>query len=190
MDPWFGKGAVLAASVVLVAIRAPHGHRSTRVPVAESRKGRAEKVLLALAWISFLVPVVWIASPWLDFADYPLHPAAWGAGVAAFAAGLWLFHRSHADLGTNWSITLELREGHRLVTEGVYRRMRHPMYTALLLFSLGQALCGANWIAGPAYLVVMVPLVLMRLGPEEAMMRSRFGDGWDAYAAKTPRLIP
>jgi protein-S-isoprenylcysteine O-methyltransferase Ste14 len=45
--------------------------------------------------------------------------------------GLWLFYRSHADLGTNWSITLEIREQHRLITQGVYRRIRHPMYSAL-----------------------------------------------------------
>ena len=190
MDPWFGEGAVIAASVALVAIRAPHGNRSMKVPVAESRKGAAEKVLLTFAWISFLVPIVWIASPWLDFADYPLPPAAYAAGIACFAGGLWLFHRSHADLGTNWSITLELREGHRLVTQGVYARVRHPMYSSLFLYAAGQALCAPNWIAGPAYLAVMVPLVLMRLGPEEAMMRARFGAEWDAYAARTPRLIP
>jgi protein-S-isoprenylcysteine O-methyltransferase Ste14 len=38
---------------------------------------------------------------------------------------VWLFWRSHADLGRNWSPSLELREGHELVTEGVYRYVRH-----------------------------------------------------------------
>jgi protein-S-isoprenylcysteine O-methyltransferase Ste14 len=190
LHPWFGKGAVIGASVALIAIRAPHGNRSTKVPVAENRKGRAEVVLLTFAWVSFFVPFAWMASPWLDAADYPLHPAAFAAGVACFAAGLWLFHRSHADLGTNWSITLQIREGHRLVTGGVYRRIRHPMYSALFLYAIGQALSAPNWIAGPCYLAVMVPLVLMRLGPEEAMMRARFGAEWDAYAARTGRLIP
>jgi protein-S-isoprenylcysteine O-methyltransferase Ste14 len=190
LHPWFGKGVVIAAAVALVAIRAPHGNRSMKVPVAESRKGRTETILLTFAWISFFVPLLWMASPLLDAADYPLHTASFATGVACYGAGLWLFHRSHADLGTNWSITLEVREGHRLVTEGVYRRVRHPMYSALLLFSLGQALSGANWIAGPAYLAVMLPLVALRLGPEEAMMRAKFGAEWDAYAARTPRLIP
>jgi len=190
MDPWFGKGAVIAASVALIAIRAPHGSRSLAVPVTDDRKGTLETVLLTLAWISFFVPVAWMASPILDPADYPLHPVAFGAGVACFAAGLWLFHRSHADLGTNWSVTLQLREGHRLVTGGVYARVRHPMYSALLLHSVGQALAAPNWIAGPAYLAVMLPLIALRLGPEEAMLRERFGAEWDAYAARTPRLIP
>jgi protein-S-isoprenylcysteine O-methyltransferase Ste14 len=106
------------------------------------------------------------------------------------AAGLVVFHRSHADLGTNWSITLEIREGHRLVTEGVYRRVRHPMYLALLLHGLGQAILLPNWVAGPAYLVVMLVLVAFRLGPEERMMRERFGAEYDAYAARTRAFGP
>jgi protein-S-isoprenylcysteine O-methyltransferase Ste14 len=72
-------------------------------------------------------------------------------GILVLVVGLWIFHRSHADLGTNWSITLAVREQHRLVTEGVYRRVRHPMYLALFLYSLGQALALPNWIAGPSY---------------------------------------
>ncbi|NOT29051.1 MAG: isoprenylcysteine carboxylmethyltransferase family protein [Planctomycetes bacterium] len=57
--------------------------------------------------------------------------------------------RSHADLGTNWSITLEVREQHTLVTRGVYARVRHPMYTALLLYALGQWLVVPNWLVAP-----------------------------------------
>ena len=57
-----------------------------------------------------------------------------------FVIGLWLFYRSHADLGTNWSITLEVREGHRLITQGVYRGVSHPMYSALALYSVRPSL--------------------------------------------------
>src|SRR5687767_2371732 len=102
MDPWFGKAAVLAATVVMIAIRAPHGHRSRAVPVARSGRGRLETALLTLAWAGFFVPLLWIVTSWFAAADYPLHPVAWGAGVLCLALGLWLFHRSHADLGTRW----------------------------------------------------------------------------------------
>jgi protein-S-isoprenylcysteine O-methyltransferase Ste14 len=104
--------------------------------------------------------------------------------------GLWLFHRSHVDLGTSWSITLELRKEHRLVTEGVYRRVRHPMYSALLLYSLGQALALPNWVAGPSYLVAMGALFAFRVGPEERMMLAAFGPEYAAYMARTKRLVP
>ena len=107
--------------------------------------------------------------------------------MALFALGLWLFHRSHADLGTNWSISLDVREGHRLVTGGVYRRVRHPMYLSLILYALGQALSLPNWVAGPSYLAAMSLIFLLRLGPEERMMREEFGADWEAYAESTGR---
>ncbi len=106
------------------------------------------------------------------------------------AIGLWLFFRSHADLGTNWSITLEVREKHQLITGGVYRRVRHPMYSGLLLYSIGQALVLPNWVAGPSYLVAMGLLFAFRLGPEERMMLEQFGKEYEAYKASSKRLIP
>jgi protein-S-isoprenylcysteine O-methyltransferase Ste14 len=190
VDPVWAKVAVLAAAVAMVVIRAPHGHRSGKVPVASRHRGPREAILLTIAWASFFVPAVWIASPWLAFADYALHVVPFVLGTLLLVLGLRLFHRSHADLGTNWSITLELREGHRLVTHGVYRRVRHPMYSSLVLYGVGQALVLPNWVAGPSYLVALGILVLLRLGPEEAMMREHFGAEYDAYAARTKRLVP
>ena len=104
--------------------------------------------------------------------------------------GLWLFQLSHADLGANWSITLEVREKHTLVTQGVYRRVRHPMYTALLLYSVGQALVLPNYVAGPSYGVTMALLVALRIGPEERMMLEEFGKDYQEYMAQTKRLVP
>ena len=158
--------------------------------VAKSHRGRLEAALLTLAWTGFFLPLIWTFSPWLAFADYPLHPAAFGAGVLLLAAGLWLLYRSHADLGTNWSVTLEVREEHRLVTEGVYRRVRHPMYTALFLHCFGLALVLPNWIAGPSYLATFGLLYALRVGAEERMMRETFGREYDEYMARTTRLVP
>jgi len=190
MNPWFAKAIVLVSSIVMVIVRAPHGQRSRGIKVVKSRKGSLEIVLLTLAWLGFFVPLVWIATPVFAFADYPLRPVPFIAGILCLALGLWLFHQSHADLGTNWSITLEVQERHRLVTEGIYRRVRHPMYLALLLYSLGQALVLPNWVAGPSYLVAFGLLFALRVGPEERMMREEFGKDYEAYVARTKRLIP
>src|SRR5262245_24870476 len=164
MNPWIAKAVILSASVVMVVIRAPHGNRSRSVKVARSWKSRREVVLLTLAWIGFLIPLVWVASPVFSFAEYPLRLGLLAAGVACLALGLWLFYRSHADLGTYWSITLEVRESHRLITQGIYRRVRHPMYAALFLYSIGQALALPNWVAGPSYLVSLGILCALRIG--------------------------
>ena len=190
MNPWFAKAIVLVSSIVMVIVRAPHGQRSRGIKVVKSRKGVLEIMLLTLAWLGFFVPLIWIASPVFGFADYPLRPLPFIAGTVCLAVGLWLFHESHADLGTNWSITLEVRESHQLVTEGIYRQVRHPMYLALLLYSLGQALVLPNWVAGPSYLVAFGLLFALRVGPEERMMREEFGKDYEAYMARTKRLVP
>jgi protein-S-isoprenylcysteine O-methyltransferase Ste14 len=190
MNPWFAKAVVLIASIVTVLIRAPHGKRSRTVKVAKNRKGLLEVSLLTVAWIAFFVPILLIATPWLAFANFPLYPFPLVTGSVLLALSLWLFHRSHGDLGTNWSITLEIRESHRLVTEGVYRHVRHPMYSALLLYGLGQAMVVPNWIAGPSYAVAMVLVFALRLRPEEELMREQFNGEYDAYASRTKRLVP
>jgi protein-S-isoprenylcysteine O-methyltransferase Ste14 len=190
MNLWFARAAVLAASVVMVIIRAPHGQRSRGLKVVKSGKGALETGLLALAWLSFFLPLVWIFVPVFRFADYALRPLPYAAGLLCFALGLWLFHRSHADLGANWSITLEVRESHRLITEGIYRHIRHPMYSALFLYSIGQALVLPNWVVGPSYLAAFGLLFFLRLRPEERMMREEFGREYEEYCARTKRIVP
>src|SRR3954466_5774719 len=190
MNPWIAKALVLTGTAVMIAIRAPHGHRSRIVKVATSYKTPLETGLLVLAWVGFLVPLVWVASRAFSFAEYSLGTGPLVAGVVCLVIGLWLFYRSHADLGTNWSITLEVREQHRLITQGVYRRIRHPMYSALVLYSIGQALVIPNWVAGPSNLVAFGILFTLRVGAEERMMVREFGDEYVLYSARTKRLIP
>jgi protein-S-isoprenylcysteine O-methyltransferase Ste14 len=190
MDPWYPRIAVIAASIALVAIRAPHGQRSRAMRTKTSARGAFENLLLGFAMLAFFLPLVWVVSAQPASANYALEPIAFWSGSVVLVASLWLFARSHVDLGTNWSITLEVREELRLVTSGVYRTLRHPMYTALLLNSLGFALVLPNWIAGPAYLVSMVLLVAARLRPEEQLKRAEFGAANDEYIRRSWRLIP
>ena len=63
MNPWIAKSVILAASVVMVAVRAPHGQRSRGVKVVKNRKGKQEVILLTLAWLGFFVPLIWVVSP-------------------------------------------------------------------------------------------------------------------------------
>lgn len=190
MNPWFSKSSVLVAAVLMVVIRAPHGKRSGQIKVVKSHLGQLENVILVLAWFGFFPSVIWAVTPVPVIADYPLRPVPFIAGILCLAVGLWVFYRSHADLGTNWSITLELREKHQLVTHGIYRRIRHPMYTGFLLYGLGQALMLPNWLVGPFYLATFGLLVALRVGREERMMIEEFGKDYEAYMARTKRFIP
>ena len=191
MSPWVAKAITVVAIIALVVIpHRLHGQVSGELKVVRSLKGPQEVVLLALLSFGFLLPILWIATPLIGFADYALRPIPFIAGALCYAVGLWLLHRAHADLGANWSISLEIREGHQLVTRGIYRSIRHPMYLALLLYSAGQALVIPNWVAGPAYGVAFALLFASRIGPEERMMRDEFGKEYEEYRTRSKRLIP
>jgi protein-S-isoprenylcysteine O-methyltransferase Ste14 len=190
LNPGIAKAVILAALVAMTAIRAPHGRRNRGIKVVKNCKGPREVVLVTLAMIGYFVPLIWIFSPSFRFAEYPLRLAPLVAGILCLIVGLWLFYRSHADLGTNWSVTLQLRQQHRLITHGVYRRVRHPMYVAIFLYSLGQALVVPNWVAGPSYLITFAILFALRFRAEERMMLEEFGDEYASYMAKTKRLVP
>jgi protein-S-isoprenylcysteine O-methyltransferase Ste14 len=190
MNPWIAKTVILAGTVVMGVIRAPHGRQSRRVKVARSHKTPVETLLLILAGVGFFLPLIWVVSPVFSFAEYPLRGGPFVAGLTCLAIGLWLFSRSHADLGTNWSVTLELRQEHRLISTGVYRTIRHPMYSALILYSVGQALVIPNWVAGCSNVIALAVLLALRLRAEEKMMSEQFGDAYEAYSARTKRFLP
>jgi protein-S-isoprenylcysteine O-methyltransferase Ste14 len=106
------------------------------------------------------------------------------------AASLWLLWRSHADLGRNWSPTLQIVQEQRLITEGVYGRIRHPIYAAIWLWGIAQALLPHNWIAGLAGLALFLPVYLYRMPREEQIMAEHFGEAYHAYASRTGRVLP
>jgi protein-S-isoprenylcysteine O-methyltransferase Ste14 len=194
VNPWMGKIAILTGLVILIAMRLPHARRGRKVAVAERRTSiqeRAFHVLLGIGYITgVILPLLFIATPLLSFADYPLRPWAFASGLALLGSGLWLFHRSHAGLGTNWSENLELREDHQLVTSGIYKSIRNPMYAALSLYGIAQTLLLSNWIAGPCFLVQFTLMFILRLRAEERMMSEKFGQAYEEYARRTKRLIP
>lgn len=137
-----------------------------------------------------LVPAVYILTPLLSFADYFLPQWAGWAGTVVYAAAFILLWRSHADLGPAFSPVTEITEGQHLVTGGVYRFIRHPMYAAHLLWALAQPLLLWNWIAGFSMLATFLPLYLVRVPREETMMEEAFGDEYRAYMQRTGRIIP
>ncbi|GAB4429042.1 MAG: hypothetical protein OHK0015_12560 [Chloroflexi bacterium OHK40] len=111
------------------------------------------------------------------------------AGAALGFASLPLLAWTHQTLGRAWSPNLELQDQHRLVIDGPYRWVRHPMYTAFLMFFAGSALTTANSvIIGPAGVASWV--ILRRIAAEESMMTARFGDDYRIYTERTGRLLP
>lgn len=188
-----GWGALvwLASFIAMTVIRMPHSMRNRANVIVDDRKDGAETLLLAAMFLAMmLLPLVHLATPLLRFADYTLPGWATWAGAAAQIPFLWLFWRSHADLGRNWSPGLEVRDGHGLVTRGIYDYIRHPMYAAIWIAALAQPLLIHNWIGGALVVPAFAAMWFLRVPKEEAMMAARFGDEWRAYVARTGRLWP
>ncbi len=172
-------------------IRHPFERRARKIGVSRSLFDRRESGLLAAALLGLLViPAVYVLTGFPASFDWPFSPAAAWLGTAATAAALWLFRRSHADLGRNWSISLQLREQHALVTTGVYRLVRHPMYSSFFLLGVGQLLLLPNWLAGWAGIAGAGILFVFRFRREEQMMLESFGEDYRVYMTHTKRIVP
>ena len=176
--------------IIMFIFRLFYRWRSKTNQIVDSRKTALE-ILLFLAFVGMLVtPLIYVFTPLLSFADYQLPSWMGWAGVMVLVVAFWLFWRSHADLGRNWSYTLELRKGHQLITSGVYKYIRHPMYAAIWMWGVAQVLLLHNWIAGWSHLLSFSLLYFLRVPREEQMMLNQFGEEYQSYMNRTGRIIP
>src|SRR5262249_48524043 len=110
-------------------------------------------------------------------------------GVVLFAAGGALRIWPVFVLGPRFSGLVAIQPGHTLVTTGVYGLIRHPSYLGLLVSSLGWGLA-LRAVAGVLLAVALIPPLLARINAEERLLHSEFGAEYEAYRARTSRLIP
>ena len=191
MDSVTSGWIYLAFVFVIHAIRLPYQWCSRLNRVVAHRVTTIESALLAGIGAGMIViPALSVLTPLLRFADYvaPRHFPT--LGVLLIPPTLSLFWLSHRALGRHWSMTLEVHAEQRLVTQGIYAHIRHPMYAAAWLWALTQALLISNIIGGLSGLVTFGALYFWRVREEEAMLVSQFGDEYVTYAARIPRLVP
>jgi protein-S-isoprenylcysteine O-methyltransferase Ste14 len=110
-------------------------------------------------------------------------------GVALFAVGgavrLWPVF----VLGRRFSGLVAIQPGHALVTGGIYSVIRNPSYLGLLVLSLGWALAFRSGV-GVLLALLNIPPIVARIRSEEKLLRAHFGEEYEAYCARTWRLIP
>ncbi|MCW7540777.1 protein-S-isoprenylcysteine O-methyltransferase [Aquabacterium sp. A7-Y] len=179
------------AALLQLAIRWPHVEANRANRVARSRVSRLEQWLMFGVFLTLLgLPMFYLATPWLDALNYQLPSALPMLAAGMMAASLWLFYLAHAHLGRQWSPSLEVHAEHRLVTEGVYRLVRHPMYASIWLFALAQPLLIQNAVAGALAVPGFALLYFLRVPREEALMLDTFGDEYRAYMRRAGRVLP
>ena len=106
------KTILLIGFIVLLIIRIYYRVRNRNVTIVESYVSALEKILFFLDAVGVIViPLIYVFTPWLNFADYQLPSWLGWIGTIILAVAILLLWHSHADLGRNWSQSLELRKG-------------------------------------------------------------------------------
>ncbi len=154
-----------------------------------AREDRSNRwVIWAFALIGLLSAYVPAYTDRIGFWTFDGDAVRW-AGVFLFAAGGALRLWPVFVLGHRFSGLVAIQPGHTLVATGVYRVIRHPSYLGLLVLSLGWALAFRSGV-GVLLAVLMILPLLARIRAEEKLLRSHFGAEYEAYCARTSRLIP
>jgi protein-S-isoprenylcysteine O-methyltransferase Ste14 len=167
------------------------GERIRAEPDALKREGLWARVVeyVFLLLLAALVPLLWSQGGSLGNFAFPAPDWLRWAGCGLGMASVGLFAWTHTVLGRFWSPYLQLRPGHRLIADGPYARIRHPMYSAIVGWMISLGLVAANWI--PFVFATLSALNFnLRIQGEEKMMLQQFGDEYREYMNRTGRLLP
>jgi protein-S-isoprenylcysteine O-methyltransferase Ste14 len=165
---------------------------------ALGRRLRAQRELPALVVIRTLFGAAGYAilAGWLFDTDWalatqlPLPDATLVIGLIVVTLGLALMAWSHVALGENYETALGRGEGQRLITNGPYRWVRHPMYLSFLIVHVGIFLLTASWAVGLSGIGLIAAIMVLRTPLEERELVERFGDAYRVYAEHTGRFAP
>jgi protein-S-isoprenylcysteine O-methyltransferase Ste14 len=185
--PWISLGmiAIIAFSGILVNIT----RNAKPQDLLKSFDGKT------ILWFRILYPTGIIAAflcmtlgwgQWFDEFNFTIFIT----GFALFVIGLILRWVAILSLKRSFTVKISILENHQLKTDGVYRWMRHPSYTGLLLYYFGLGLVMNNVISILLLLLVNGLTLYQRIPLEEKALSEHFGEQWDSFAAKTKRLIP
>jgi len=153
------------------------------------REDRANRwVIAALALIGLLAAYLPAYTDRIEFWTFDGEKLRW-LGVFLFTAGGALRLWPVFVLGYRFSGLVAIQPGHTLVTTGVYRIIRHPSYLGFLVSSLGWGLAFRSGV-GVLLTALMIPILLARIRAEERLLSDGFGAEYEAYRARTSRLIP
>jgi protein-S-isoprenylcysteine O-methyltransferase Ste14 len=185
---FFSHPALIALAVVLFALSGVAVFSRGNLSPGEREDRSNRWVIVAFALIGVLAAYLPAYTDRKGFWTIDGDVIRW-LGVTLFAAGGALRIWPVFVLGRRFSGLVAIQPGHTLVTSGVYRVIRHPSYLGLLVNSLGWALAFRSGI-GVLLTALLIPPLLARIYAEERLLRTQFGDEYDAYCRRTSRLLP
>ena len=148
-------------------------------------------IILIIAILGYFTSFVlyMLAISWISWAQIVMPSWLRWLGVIGAMFSILLVAWIHRTLGRQYSAELAIQKDHALVTSGPYARIRHPMYTALNMFSFSLALTTSNILVLFFAVLVIVPFPwIARM--EEKMLLETFGEDYREYMSKTGRFFP
>ena len=185
---FFSHPALIALTVVLFVLSAVALFTAGNLSPGEREDRGNRWVLAAFGVISLLLGYVPAYADRTELWTIDGDAVRW-LGVVLFAAGGALRIWPVFVLGRRFSGLVAIQPGHTLVTHGAYGVIRHPSYLGFLVASLGWALAFRSAL-GVLLTALLIPPLLARINAEERLLRSHFGDAYDAYCRRTSRLLP
>lgn len=124
------------------------------------------------------------------FRSHPLNTDPWraGLGLVVFAGGLGFAIWARVNIGRNWGTPMTQKDDPELVTTGPYRLVRHPIYSGILIATVGTAVA-LTWLW--LFAVALAGIYfLYSANVEERYLAKRFPDAYPAYKRSTKMLLP
>jgi protein-S-isoprenylcysteine O-methyltransferase Ste14 len=165
--------------------------RAAKTKTTQRLEPAASRLLRVLIFLIAIV-LLWttrIPLPLLYRQLWPQGLWPFWLGVAVTTAGLLFAVWAREHLGSNWSRSVTIKQGHELITSGPYAVVRHPIYTGILTGFLGMAIAIAQ-VRGFVSLVLIFVALWIKFRMEEKWMRSEFGETYAGYAHHTAALVP
>lgn len=185
---FFAHPPLFATAVILLALAGTALFSAGNLS-AGLREDRGNRWVLSVIGLLGLLSAV--LPPYCDRRDFWTFDgeAIRWLGVALFLAGGVLRLAPVFILGRRFSGLVAIQPGHRLVTTGLYGVIRHPSYLGLLVNALGWALAFRSGV-GLLLAALLLPPLLARIDAEERLLEAHFGAAYQAYRARTARLVP